>query len=70
MAVSFAKGLTFRIGTCSVQDTWPALVPLLQTGRLHPERTITHRMPLSAGAEAYRLFDAREDGILKTILVP
>jgi 2-desacetyl-2-hydroxyethyl bacteriochlorophyllide A dehydrogenase len=70
MAVSFAKGLTFRIGTCSVQDTWPALIPLLQTGRLRPQRHITHRLPLADGAEAYRLFDAREDGVLKTVLFP
>jgi threonine dehydrogenase-like Zn-dependent dehydrogenase len=53
-----------------VQDTWPALIPLLQTGRLSPQRQITHRLPLDAGAEAYRLFDARKDGVLKTILHP
>lgn len=68
MALSFYMGLTFRIGMCSVQDTWPALVPLLQAGRLKPERFITHRLALADGAEAYRLFDAREDGVLKTVL--
>ena len=68
MALSFYKGLTFTIGTCSVQDTWPALVPLLQAGRLTPERFVTDRMKLSDGAEAYRRFDAREAGLLKTVL--
>jgi threonine dehydrogenase-like Zn-dependent dehydrogenase len=53
-----------------VQDTWPALIPLLQTGRLRPERHITHRLSLTDGAEAYRLFDARENGVLKTVLHP
>jgi threonine dehydrogenase-like Zn-dependent dehydrogenase len=68
MALSFHKGLTFRIGTCSVQDTWPALIPLLRAGRLKPERFVTTRLQLSDGAEAYRLFDARAGGVLKIVL--
>ena len=48
----------------------PAIVPLVQSGRLKPERFLTHRMKLEDGAEAYRLFDAREDGVLKTIMIP
>ena len=67
---AFAAGLTFRIGTCSVPEELPALFPLVQSGRLKPERTITHRMPLSEGAEAYRLFEAREAGALKMVLTP
>ena len=65
---AFAAGLTFRIGTCSVPEELPALFPLVQSGRLTPERYISHRLPLSHGAEAYRLFDAREDGALKMVL--
>ena len=67
---AFAAGLTFRAGTCSVPEELPALFPLIQSGRLRPEQYITHRMPLSDGAEAYRLFDAREAGALKMVLVP
>ena len=68
MAAAFFKGLTFRIGTCSVQAYWPELIALIQQGRLHPERFITHRLPLSDGAEADRLFDAREAGALKMVM--
>jgi threonine dehydrogenase-like Zn-dependent dehydrogenase len=68
MALAFFKGLTFRIGTCSVPEHWPALIPLIRQGRLHPERFITHTMPLSEGTEAYRLFDARMDGALKMVM--
>jgi threonine dehydrogenase-like Zn-dependent dehydrogenase len=39
-------------------------------GRLTPEQYITHRMPLSEGSEAYRLYDAKEDGALKMVLTP
>jgi 2-desacetyl-2-hydroxyethyl bacteriochlorophyllide A dehydrogenase len=65
---AFASGLTFRAGTCSVPEEWPALIPLVQAGRLHPERYISHRLPLSAGEEAYRLFDNRAEGALKMVL--
>lgn len=67
---AFNMGLTFRIGTCSVPEEWPALVPLVQAGRLHPERFISHRMSLSQGARAYELFDKREEGALKMVLRP
>lgn len=70
MALAFVKSLTFRIGMCSVQTHWPDLVALIRAGRLHPERTISHRMPLRDGAEAYRLFDAREGNALKMVLTP
>jgi threonine dehydrogenase-like Zn-dependent dehydrogenase len=68
MRMAFFKGLSFTIGTCSVQRYWPELVPLIHGGRLHPERFISHGLPLSEGAEAYRLFDAREGGALKMVM--
>jgi threonine dehydrogenase-like Zn-dependent dehydrogenase len=68
MALAFMKNMTFRIGTCSVQCHWRELIRLIQGGRLHPERVVSHHMPLSQGAEAYRLFDARENGALKMVL--
>jgi threonine dehydrogenase-like Zn-dependent dehydrogenase len=68
MGAAFFKNLTFRIGTCSVPKWWPELIPLIQGGRLRPERYISHHMPLAEGAEAYRRFDAREAGALKMVL--
>jgi threonine dehydrogenase-like Zn-dependent dehydrogenase len=70
MALAMAKGLTFRIALCSIQSHWPELINLLRAGRLHPERFITHTLPLAEGAEAYRLFDAKENGALKMVLTP
>jgi threonine dehydrogenase-like Zn-dependent dehydrogenase len=70
MRMAFFKGLAFTIGTCSVQRYWPELIPLILGGRLHPERFVSHAMPLSDGAEAYRLFDAREAGALKMVMTP
>ena len=66
---AFAMGLTFRIGTCSVPEHWPELTPLIQNGRLHPERYISHVLPLGEGARAYALLDERADSALKIILL-
>jgi threonine dehydrogenase-like Zn-dependent dehydrogenase len=70
MGKAFWLGTTFRIGTCSVPEEWPQLIPLLQNGRLHPERYMTHVFPLAEGARAYSVFDRREDGALKIVLTP
>jgi threonine dehydrogenase-like Zn-dependent dehydrogenase len=68
MAKAFAMGLTFRIGTCSVPQEWPELVPLIQSGRIKPERYISHTLDLSEGARAYDLFDRRAEGAMKMVL--
>ena len=70
MLQALMKALTFRIGICPVPELWDDLVPLLQAGRLRPERVFTHRMPLSKGAEAYALFDSQSDGVMKVMLDP
>ncbi len=66
----FRKAMTFRASVCSVQRYLPTLVPLVQQGKLRPERVISHRLRLADGAEAYRKFDRREDGALKLVLAP
>jgi len=70
MALAQVKSLSFHIGLCSVQAELPTLIPLVQSGRIDPTLAISHRMGLSEGAEAYRLFASREDGIRKVILDP
>jgi threonine dehydrogenase-like Zn-dependent dehydrogenase len=70
MALALLKNLTFRIGVCPIPELWDELVPLVQAGRLHPERVFTHRMPLSEGSEAYRIFDQKRGGVLKVLLDP
>ena len=54
MALTQIRSLSFAIGLCSVQVELPTLVPLVASGRIDPSRTISHRMALSDGAEAYR----------------
>ena len=67
---AFNKQLTFRVAGCIVQDQWAELIPLVRNGRLTPETYITHRMALTEGAEAYRLYDGKLDGAMKMVLTP
>lgn len=68
--VALMKRLTFRVTLAAIPATWPALFPLVQSGKLKPEEVFTHHMGLSEAAEAYRIFDARTDGVLKVLLDP
>lgn len=61
----FYKNLTVRGGICDVTNMWPHLVPLVQSGRIKAQGLFSHRFDLSEGAEAYRLFDSREEGVIK-----
>ena len=64
------KELEFAIGLCSVQYELPALLALTAGGRLRPAAVVSHRMPLSEAAEAYRLVASRDDGVSKIVLDP
>jgi threonine dehydrogenase-like Zn-dependent dehydrogenase len=64
------KGLTLRSGQCDVKRYMPHLLDLIRRGHIDPKALITHRVPLEEAAEMYRIFAARKDGILKSVLIP
>jgi alcohol dehydrogenase len=71
MGMVFLKSLTLRTIFAPVPGTWPALVPLVQSGHFEGlADTFTHRMGLSRVPDAYELFDSRADGVLKILLTP
>jgi 2-desacetyl-2-hydroxyethyl bacteriochlorophyllide A dehydrogenase len=70
MGACLSRGITFRIGTTSPPQMWRELIPLVQQGRLRPEKFITTRVSLADGADAYRALDERRAGVLKTVIVP
>ncbi|MBD2842001.1 zinc-binding dehydrogenase [Erythrobacter rubeus] len=59
------KNVTVRGGICEVQNMWPHLVPLVQSGRIKSAGLFSHSFDLSEGAEAYKLFDSRDEGVIK-----
>lgn len=70
MVIAMYKGITFRICVADIPSTWDALVPLVAAGKLVPDDVFTHRMGLSEAVEAYRIFDSRDDAVMKILLDP
>jgi threonine dehydrogenase-like Zn-dependent dehydrogenase len=67
---AFEKGLAFRMGQTHVQRFLPELLGHIESGKLHPEVIISHRMPLAGAADGYRIFEKKEDGCRKVVLIP
>ncbi len=59
------KNVTVRGGICDVTGMWPHLIPLVRSGRIKAEGLFSHKFDLSQGSEAYRLFDSRDEGVIK-----
>ena len=68
--IAQAKSLTIHIGIAGVANLWNELIPLVQAKKIRGDNVFTHHFSLSEGAEAFRMFDAREDGVMKTMLTP
>jgi threonine dehydrogenase-like Zn-dependent dehydrogenase len=64
------KGLTFRMGQANVKRYMPRLLEHVREGRLDGRGLITHRFPLEHAPRAYELFDRKEDGCMKAVLLP
>jgi len=64
------KGLTIRGSQVYVQKYWKQLLQYLQEGKVDPSFVITQEMPLEKADEAYRIFDAKEKGVVKILLRP
>ena len=71
---SFAAGLgDHRIVTTLCpggKERMRRLMALVQGGRLDLTPLLTHRFPLDRIADAYELFAARRDGVLKVAITP
>ncbi len=64
------KSVSLHTGVTGIVDLWPELLPLVQNRKIKGEGVFTHQFKLSEGAEAFRVFDANEDGILKVMITP
>lgn len=64
------KGLTLRMGQCNVKRYMPHLLNHIRSGRIRAKDIITHRFPLAEAADAYRVFERKQDGCIKCVLVP
>lgn len=64
------RSLTIRLTTAPVQQTWPELVPLLQSGRLNVDGIFTTTMALDDASAGYDAAMSRAGDHLKVQLVP
>ena len=67
---AYAKNLTLSIGRCPARSRMDELCAMQLRERLPLERIVTHRFPLDAAAEAYRMFDERRGGVVKAVFEP
>lgn len=68
MPLIMFKNVTVRGGICDVTNMWPHLVPLVREGRIKATGLFSHNFALNEGAEAYSLFDSRDDGVIKIMM--
>ncbi|MFG2640109.1 alcohol dehydrogenase catalytic domain-containing protein [Streptomyces sp. NPDC048370] len=67
----FDKQIQLRMGQANVRAWVDEILPLLdESDPLGVEGFATHVMPLEEGPRAYAMFQAKEDGMIKTLLRP
>ncbi|MDQ7990810.1 MAG: zinc-dependent alcohol dehydrogenase [Candidatus Dactylopiibacterium sp.] len=67
---AFDKGLTFRMGQTHVQQHMPFLLERILDGSLDPALIISHHLPLERAADAYRIFNEKQESCRKVVLTP
>lgn len=70
MGTYFQKGLTMGTGQCNVKAYNRRLRDLIAEGRAAPSFVVSHAVGLAEAPEAYRHFDARDEGWTKVVLKP
>ena len=71
MLTMFDKQIQLRMGQANVRHWVDAIIPLLtDADPLGVEGFATHTMPLEEGPQAYEMFQAKQDGMVKTLLRP
>ena len=64
------RSITLRMKTAPVHQTWPELVPLVQSGALPTDGIFTHSFALSDAAAAYAAVAERSADCIKVVLNP
>ena len=67
---AYDKNITYRVGRAPVRAYIERSLQLAARRSSELESVITHRLPLSDGAEGYRIFDEKAEGCLKVVLEP
>lgn len=63
----FTRNVSLKMGQAPVVHLMPTLYTMIERGTIDPTDIITHRMGIEDAPDAYRIFDQKEDGNIKTI---
>jgi len=66
----FTRNVSLKMGQAPVVHLMPKLYDMIEAGTFDPTDIITHKVALEDAAEAYRVFDKKEEGSIKTIFKP
>lgn len=66
----YDRNLTYSGGRCPVRRYLPESLRLAERDAELMAELISHRLPLSQGVEAYRMFAERREGCTKVVLLP
>lgn len=70
MGSAINRGLTFRMGQTPVQRYLRPLLERIEKGEIDPSFLITHKLKLSDGPDAYKMFRDKQDGCIKVVMTP
>lgn len=70
MGLFFQKGQSMGTGRCNVKNDNRRLGALIAAGKATPSFIVSHELPLAEAPNAYKHFDARDDGWTKVVLKP
>ena len=71
MLTLFDKQIQLRMGQANVKHWVDDILPLLnEEDVLGVDSFATHTLPLADGPQAYKTFQAKQDGMIKTVLTP
>jgi S-(hydroxymethyl)glutathione dehydrogenase / alcohol dehydrogenase len=66
----FDKSVHVRMGQALALVFVDELLALVRDGKLRADDIITHRVPLDQAPEAFKTFNAKEDGCVKVVMTP
>lgn len=66
----FLRNITITGGLVPGKTYIPRLLELVAAGKMDPSPMLTHRLPLSEGAEGYKMMAERREGVVKIALAP
>lgn len=67
---AYDKNITYRAGRCPARALMDDLIASLPARDLRPTDIVSHRIPLSDGVRGYTIFDGKQEGCTKVLLVP